>query len=89
MDISNPRKIKKNRLLVTIFTQHFKIVGEVHIQPGIRLTDFINGEPDQSFVAVTNAEIFNISGGQPVYTMDFLVINRNHITIAFPLTDSA
>ena len=89
MDISNSRKIKKDRLLVTIYTQHFRVVGELHIQPESRLTDFINSETDQSFVAVTNAEIFNILDGQPVCTMDFLAINRNHITIVFPLTSSA
>ena len=88
MDISNPRKIKKDRLLVAIYTQNFKIAGELHIQPASRLTDFINGETDQSFVAVTNAEVSNVSDGQPVGKVDFLAINRSHITMVFPLTNS-
>jgi hypothetical protein len=85
--MENPsfRKIKKNRLLVTIFTQTHKVVGEVHLLPASRLTDFLN-ETDQNFIPVTNASIYKLSGEEIVRKLDFLSINKNHITMLFPPT---
>ena len=84
METPNPLKIKKERLQVVIFTQNYRVEGEVHIQPGSRLTDFIN-VGDKSFIAVTNARVYNLSEEEPVHVVDFLTLNRNGITMAFPM----
>ena len=85
MGTASLRKVKKDRLQVTIFTHHHKVVGDVHILPANRLTDFMN-EIDQRFLAVTKAEVCDLAGKEEVIKLDFLTINKNHITMVFPLS---
>jgi hypothetical protein len=85
METANIRKVKKNKLTITIFTENHKMVGEIHLLPAHRLTDFMN-KPDQMFLAVTNVDICDLSGKEIVSNVDFLSINKNHITMLYPLT---
>jgi len=85
MGTKDPKKLKKDRLTVTIFTQNHKVVGEVHLSPASRLTDFMN-ETGQMFLAVTHVDIFDLSGKEIFSSVDFLSINKNHIVLLFPIT---
>ena len=80
-------KLKKDRVPVTIYTTSYKIVGEVHCLPVLRLTDMMN-DTSQNFLPVTNVNIFDQSGEEIVTKLDFLTINKNHITMLCPLTTS-
>jgi len=82
--ISYIPKLKKDRLPVTIYTSNHKITGEIHLLPAIRLTDMLN-DASQSFIAVTNASIYNLSGEEIVAKLDFLSINKNNINELYPL----
>ena len=70
--------------MVTVITQHHKVVGEVHVLPANRLTDFMN-QTDQNFIAVTNAEVYDLLTKETIGKLDFLSINKNYIAMIFPL----
>ena len=86
MDATNPHKVKKDRLLVVILTRDYRVEGEVHILPGTRLTDFVNSEPGDDFIAVTNAEVFQLSKTTDVFKSDYLAINKSYITMVYPVS---
>jgi hypothetical protein len=76
-----PLKVTKSQTSVVIFTEWHRIEGKVHTFPGSRLTDFMNASTGQAFLPVTEARVYPLSGGTPLYTPDFLNVNRNHITL--------
>jgi hypothetical protein len=79
-----PLKVGKSPTSVVIFTQCHRIEGKIHARPGSRLTDFMNANTEQPFVPVTEARVYPLSGARPLYTPDFLNVNRNHITLIIP-----
>jgi hypothetical protein len=76
-----PMKIPKTPTSVVIFTQCHRIEGKIHTPAGARLTDFMNASTAQTFLPVTEARVYPLSGDQPLYTSDFLSVNRNHVTL--------
>ena len=50
---------KEKRKVIIICTDGSLVKGFVHINPGERMNDFLN-DPKESFIAVTNAEFYNI-----------------------------
>lgn len=86
MEAVNPLKSKRDKVEVVIYTQQFRVQGEVHTQPGGRLSDFVNSRADQIFIPVTNAKIYPVSEERLLFTVDFIAINRNRISMIFPAT---
>ena len=82
-DITFPR-IKKDKLKVTIHTQREKIIGEIHHLPSDRLSDCMNQE-DQKFLPVTNAEVFDLRENDFEYKTEFLLVNKNHVNMIYPI----
>ena len=76
--------IEKNVVLSHIQTQNYLIRGNVHVRKGERLSDEVNST--NSFLAVTDAEIYN-SEGEKIYTNDFLIVNRAQIVWLMPIVD--
>jgi hypothetical protein len=76
--------IVKDVIRSHIQTQEHTILGFVHVRRGERLSDEIN-KPN-TFLAITEAEIYNQSGEQ-LYTSDFLVVNRKHIVWLMPIDE--
>lgn len=77
-------KVEKNPTSVVIFTGCHRIEGKIHIFPGSRLTDFMNTNTGQTFLPVTEARVYPLSGETPLYTSEFLNVNRNHVTSIIP-----
>jgi hypothetical protein len=77
-------KVARSQVSVVIFTQSCRIEGKIHALPGSRLTDFMNANTGQTFLPVTEARVYPLSGETPLYTVDFLNVNRNHITVVIP-----
>jgi hypothetical protein len=77
-------KVRKSPTSVVIFTEYHRIEGKIHTFPSSRLTDFMNVNAGQTFLAVTEARVYPLSGETPLYTPDFLNMNRNHITLIIP-----
>jgi len=83
-NVTLPR-IKKNKLRVAIYTHKEKIIGQVHHLPNDRLSDCMNQE-NQKFLPVTNADVFDLQDNNFEYKVAFLLINKNHVNILYPLT---
>lgn len=67
-------------------TDRLRIVGDVTLPPEgyqSRFSDLLN-RPDFSFVALVNAEISPLEGGE-VERHPFLAIGKAHIRVAYPL----
>ena len=46
----------------------------------------MNTRREQTFLAVTEARVYALSGERPLYTVGFLNVNRSHITVVMPQT---
>jgi len=66
---------------IRIFTRQFEIVGDLHIYPGIRLTDFMNESKD--FISVTDAEVRRPADGKLI-SAKFLNVRKDEIEIILP-----
>jgi hypothetical protein len=66
---------------VTILTATYRIKGYIDLLPGARVTDFMTEA--KSFIAVTDAEVWEIVGRQ-VFTAPFIDVNRDHVQIIAP-----
>jgi hypothetical protein len=73
---------------VVMYTQHFKIIGNLHLPPNGRITDYLNrtlGGPDKdTFLAITQAECFSITDGKVMHISEFMTVHKGHIHIVFP-----
>lgn len=58
-----------------------QIKGNVHVRLNERLKDELNR--GEQFLAVTDAEIFNLQG-QKISEAEFIIINRDHIIWIIP-----
>ena len=76
--------ITKDLILTHIQTHTHRIRGYVHVRKGDRLSDEINC--DNTFLAVTNAEIYNLDG-VILHTSEFLAINRGQIVWVMPIDE--
>jgi hypothetical protein len=74
--------VAKQPIHVTIQTEQQVIQGLIHIRPGMRIKDELNGQ--DSFLAVTDAVILN-NENQEKFRCDFLVVNVDHIVWIMPM----
>ena len=67
-------------------TDRQRIVGDVTLPPKgyqSRFSDSLN-RPDVSFIALVDVEISSIMGGD-LERLPFLVVNKQHVRVAFPV----
>ena len=76
--------VSKDAIYSHIQTPDHLIKGYVHVRKDERLSDEINRAND--FLAVTNAEIFDLDG-EIIGTCEFLVVNRKHIIWLMPIDE--
>ena len=75
--------MEESKTKVTILTGSYRIKGMIDLLPGARLTDYI--VEAKSFVAVTNAEVWELSiGGRQVLSAPFIDVSKDHIQIVMP-----
>jgi hypothetical protein len=70
---------------VVLETDSHRIVGDLHLpREGYRsrLSDYLN-RGDDRFVALANAQIRPLDGGEPV-EREFIAVARGHVTLAYP-----
>ena len=73
--------ITKDAVPSVIQTLVTRIQGHVHVRVNERIKDELNR--GEQFVAVTDAEIFNLQG-QKISQAEFVIINRDHIVWIIP-----
>lgn len=66
---------------VVILTRSYRIKGNIHLQPGARVTDFMIDSKD--FMALTDVEVWDLSG-RLVMNAPFVNVSRDHIEIVTP-----
>jgi hypothetical protein len=76
--------IAKQPVNVSIQTNQQVIQGIIHIRPGMRMKDELNGE--ERFLAVTDAVILDHDQHE-IMRSKFLVVNIEHIIWIMPLED--
>ena len=76
--------VRKKAVLANIQTTTHPIRGYVHVREGDRLIDEINQA--ESFIAVTQAEIYDIEGAV-IQSCAILVLNRKHIIWLAPVAE--
>jgi hypothetical protein len=68
-------------------TDRHRIIGDVTLPPEgyqSRFSDSLN-RPDVTFIPVVNAEVSSIMGGDVVH-YPFIVVSKDHVRVAFPVS---
>ncbi len=80
-------KIAKEPTPVVIFTRNHRVEGEIYMLSDSRLTDELNARV-RSFIPVTNARIYSLTGDSLLYQADFVTLNKNAIDIVISSYES-
>lgn len=70
---------------VMLLTNHYKVIGNINLLPGVRLTDYMNESKD--FIAVTGAVVFDRASGERILSDSFINVQRNSIEVIIPETE--
>lgn len=73
--------VEKHPIEVMIQTPHNIIQGIIHVRPGMRVKDELNGQ--EHFLAVTSAVICDHANNE-LYQTGFMVVNVEHILWVIP-----
>jgi len=72
---------RDDRTRVIILTDSYKIIGELHLVAGARLTDYLTEA--KSFIAVTDAQVTDHSGRE-IMSAPFVNVNRDRVEVIVP-----
>ena len=72
-------EMHEHRKKVVILTGTFRIKGYIELQPGARVTDYIQSAKD--FIVVTDAEVWSIEGNGIVLSAQFVDVARSQIEV--------
>lgn len=78
----------KDQVRCVIVTGGWRIEGDMHILSGSRMTDSLNSKA-KDFIAVTNAVVFEADSGRELYRTPYAAVNRDTISVVFPIEDVA
>jgi hypothetical protein len=76
-------KVAKDKVSVVVMTPQYRIEGDLHVVQGGRLIDEINKERD--FIPLTNVTVYDLVGGNPIDTVEFIAIHKNTIVFVAPI----
>lgn len=79
--------VPKEKIKVTMLVDRFRIVGHMHKYPGARMLDLVNIK-EAAFIPVTDADIFSLADGKLVHHADFIGINRNAVSLFYPMEET-
>ena len=74
--------VSKQSVDVTVRVGGSIVRGTVHLAPDNRLKDELNG--GEAFIAITNAQVWEVNGAQPLYSTEVVIINKDQIDWIFP-----
>jgi len=77
-------RVEKNKIEAVIYTQQYRIEGEVYIPRDSRFTDFMGADVKLGFIPATNGKIYALPKDKLLHTVPLLNVNKNFIVIAFP-----
>jgi len=76
---------KEQSTRVVILTKSYKVVGDINLIPGGRLTDYM--DTSHEFLAVTNASVTSCEGCKDILDTEFLNIRVDSIEIILPVNE--
>lgn len=88
--VSSVTKIPREKVLTTIITDQFRLVGNIHVDPNHRITDFLSAAVSgisNRFLPVTEVKAYPITGDDLLFETPFLAVRLNTINILYPLED--
>ena len=77
-------KVEKSKIEAVIYTQQYRIEGEVYVPKGSRFTDFVSAETRYGSIPATNCKVYTLAEDKLLHTVPLLNINKNFIVMAFP-----
>lgn len=77
--------LKNEKVRVILYTSDFRILGDIYIIPGSRLTDMLNIK-GKDFIALTDASILGLKENTVFVEVPFLAIKRDSIVAVHPLS---
>lgn len=77
------QSVKKYACPVVFLTDKYKIVGSIHISVNIRLNDFLLSSSE--FIPVTDAVVYDITGGNELFRVEFISLKKSMINIAMEI----
>jgi hypothetical protein len=77
--------LKQPRIPVraVVILSQYRVTGKVHLHPGQRLSDYVNGVKD--FIPVTEARVYQLDGKTEINRMSLLEVNVRHVLLIYPL----
>lgn len=74
----------KDKVRCVLVVGSWRVVGDVHVLTGSRLTDTLNAKV-KGFFAVTDAVITDLSTGEELFAPEYMAVNRDSVAVVFPL----
>jgi len=81
-------KAKKDKIRVAIYTNEFKIYGDIYLYENSRLSDILNAEINRDFIPLTGVKIHDIKTDKLLIEQPFIAINKRDIIMVYPDTES-
>jgi hypothetical protein len=79
-------RVTKEKIQVTIATTTHIIRGTVHVMRNLRLKDELNNS--EQFIAVTDAEVYELSGQTRLHGNQVLLLNKELVVWVLPHEES-
>lgn len=81
-------KAERDLVKVAIFTEQYKLVGNVHVVPGGRISDFLASKISSNFIPVTDVKVYSTKDAKLVMEVKFLTVNTDSIILFYPVDKS-
>lgn len=77
----------RDQIKVVIIAEHYKLIGNIHIVPGGRITDFLASRVSGNFIPVTDAKVYTDKEEKLILETKFLTVNASYIVMLYPLVE--
>ncbi len=74
--------VKKEPKRVVVYIDNYRIEGYMYLIPGARIVDEFN--KSNQFIPLTDCVIYDNTTSLEIDRVNFMVVNKNRITLVFP-----
>lgn len=78
--------VKKEPKRVVVYIDNYRIEGYMYLIPGARVVDEFN--KSNQFIPLTDCVIYDNTTSLEIDRVNFMVVNKNRITLVFPLEEA-
>ncbi len=80
-------KADRDLVKVAIVTDHYKLIGNIHVVPGGRVTDFLASRVSGNFIPVTDVKVYSEKDEKLMLETKFLTVNARYIIMLYPISE--